>query len=152
MNVRNDAALHIMSICSAVGDVGNVIWCITALAALHNATGCFMYAIQQNKPHAVHPHNHRGPLIHRVVDPSITGTHAWVFFFKKKDEPQLGITIFSNSELPWNTYETETAIKVFGLHRKAIGCMNNEYKSKLLALYSHFFDKKTLCILEALLR
>ena len=85
MNVKNDAALHIMSTCSAAGDVGNVIWCITALTALHNATGCFRYAIQQNKTHAVQPHNHRGPLIHLVViDSSIPNIPRIVVVGKKE--------------------------------------------------------------------
>lgn len=65
------------------------------------------------------------------------------------------VTIFHNPNVNWNKYDrkqhaiTDPKVKVFGLHRLAVGNMDDTYKSNLLTLYSNFFDKKTCDMIKS---
>lgn len=75
---------------------------------------------------------------------------------KYKLEPMndITVTIFNNPNLAWNSYKnkkkaiTNKNVKIFGLHRKAIEKMNDEYKNNLLFLYSHFFNEKVCLMIK----
>lgn len=59
-------------------------------------------------------------------------------------------TIFANPDKPWNDINrkrnviTNSKCKIFGLHRKAVVRMNNEYKHSLIEIYKNFYDDNTM--------
>jgi hypothetical protein len=67
------------------------------------------------------------------------------------------ITIFRDPTSFWNTYDkkkdaiTNPNVKVFGLHREAVGRIDDDYKNNLMTLYSNFYDKKTCDMIKSLL-
>lgn len=67
------------------------------------------------------------------------------------------VTIFGNPDKPWNDINkkkkviTNSNCKVFGLHRKAVMRMNNEYKHNLIEIYKNFYDENTMKLIINLL-
>jgi len=63
--------------------------------------------------------------------------------------PSICISVMASPFDDWNSYEgrclrvlKNPAIKIFGLHRKAVSVMDVEYKEKLESFYKKFYDKE----------
>lgn len=67
------------------------------------------------------------------------------------------VTIFRNPNINWNKYESKkkaiknNKVKVFGLHRKAVEKMDDNYKRNLMTLYSNFYDKEICTMIRSIL-
>jgi hypothetical protein len=70
----------------------------------------------------------------------------WILEYARS--PMIGISVMNNPFNDWNTYENRCvhvlnnpAIKIFGLHRKAVSVMDVHYKENLKDFYKRFYDK-----------